>query len=87
MNMNAGLVFNVTMDEYFRFVAKWLENPTSIMEVVGSILTRNSEIFSVVPSTVAKQPAFITIISLVVKWKKLVTFATVFGVLYCWPGF
>ena len=44
MNMNDGLVFSVTMDEYFKFVAKWLEHPTSIMELVGSIPTRNSEI-------------------------------------------
>lgn len=44
--MNDGLVFNLTMDEYFKFVAKWLEHPTSIMEVVGSIPMRNSEISS-----------------------------------------
>lgn len=31
MNMNDELVFNVTMDEYLKFVAKWLEHPTSIM--------------------------------------------------------
>ena len=54
------MVLNATMDEYLK-----------IVEVVGSIPTRNSEIFSVVPSTVAKQPAFITLISLAVKWKKL----------------
>ena len=84
--MNDGLVFSVTMDEYFKFVAKWLEHPTSIMEVVGSIATRNSEIFSVVPSTVAKQLAFITIISLVVKWKKISYFCNCIwsALLFAW---
>ena len=36
-------------------VAQWLEHPTGVTEVVGSIPTWNSEL---VPSPVAKQPSF-----------------------------
>ena len=39
-------------------VAQWLQHPTVIMEVVGLICTWHSEISSVVPSSVAKQPSF-----------------------------
>ena len=37
-------------------VAQFLEHPTGVTEVIGSIPTWNSEISSIVPSSVAKQP-------------------------------
>lgn len=37
-------------------VAQFLEHTTGVTEVVGSIPTWNSEVSSIVPSSVAKQP-------------------------------
>ena len=38
-------------------VAKWLEYPTGLKEVVGSFLPGTLKILSVVGSTIAKQPS------------------------------
>ena len=84
--MKDGMVLNVPVHECVKIVPHWLKHPTGITVDVGSIPSWNSEVFSAVPSPIAKHPAFKTLIFLVAKWKKLVTFATVFGVQYCWPG-